>query len=297
MSDRRQATRKPGIRKKRPGDGRKPLSRETEVAAQRPPKLSNSRLGFARFEWNVVRLDYNSDPILASQELHALANTKPPDDSPLRDRLVLISPGVDIFASNIPKNWHGEIFDAIEESPSWMFLVITRNPKALLDVSIPDNCGVGFRVLGQHDLNIALRVFRTLKKHDCKPVVTCLLLDVIDDVYEIETTPNGSLLEYVDWLILRHATWTPRNPVAIEKLYIEAREAQCALYVQDSAAVQPRELPYSIEAFFTGDENGNLEGETDDLEVEDLGEADSSEDDDDLEMDDADFDEEDDDEE
>jgi protein gp37 len=123
------------------------------------------------------------EPVLIPDRLAAPANTKVPKKAKNETgykNVFTVSMG-DLFGEWLPSDWIELVLDVIRDNPQWNFLMLTKNPRRLLDFDFPHNAWVGATVDIQARIKPTEDIFRevdaTVKWLSCEPMLEPLVFN------------------------------------------------------------------------------------------------------------------------
>jgi protein gp37 len=189
----------------------------------------------------------------------------------------------DLFGDWVPDEWILQILEVIARHPEYNFIALTKNPKRYLKFTFPKNIWLGATADTQKRFDVAMDVFRLMRKCEnikflsCEPLLE--KIDFIDDCGEFEEFDADNMHEYeermeryndhlshlenehrtkvvtlgyVDWVIIgglkgsENSTKQP-NWGWVETLIEFARKSNAAVYFKTNLTVVPKELPAGVE--------------------------------------------------
>lgn len=219
---------------------------------------TNDNISWSKWSWNPVtgckhgckycyardianRFNPNGfEPTFHEDRLDAPKNTKIPKD------LVRIPGGnnvfvcsmADLFGDWVPNEWITSVLNVVEESPTWNFLFLTKNPKRLTTIKWPKNAWVGTTVDCQARVNAAEDAFKnikaTVKFLSCEPL-------------QEEVTFND--LSMFDWVIIGGRSRSTGMAVGqpklewVAKIINKARSHNLKVYCKPNLTVLPPKGP------------------------------------------------------
>jgi len=127
--------------------------------------------------------EYGFEPVLIPERLSAPANTEVPgkaESAAGYKNVFTVSMG-DLFGEWIPPEWIELILDVIRDNRQWNFLMLTKNPRRLLDFDFPANAWIGATVDTQARVKPTEDIFRrvdaTIKWLSCEPMLEPLVFN------------------------------------------------------------------------------------------------------------------------
>ena len=172
-------------------------------------------------------------PLFRTDRLHAPANTKFPDDvatDPRRGRVFVCSMG-DLFGAWVPNAWIYAVYDAMERSPEWEYLTLTKNPERYWTQGVPPRLWAGATI------DCQARVHATEKAMKNVPAAVRWLS--LEPLLEPLTFSD---LSWCDLMVIggRSATQQPDGPVPefipprewVDDLVAQARAAGIPVYMK-----------------------------------------------------------------
>jgi protein gp37 len=157
---------------------------------------------------------------------------------------VFVCSMADLFGSWVPEDWISSVLKAVEESPQWNFLFLTKNPERLIDISWPENAWVGTTVDVQSRVARAEEAFRRIeapiKFISCEPLRE--RLDFND-------------LSMFNWMIIGGQSASTKLPEFqpewdwVASLVMKARDSHLKIYLKPNLRpARLREYPKNKEA-------------------------------------------------
>ena len=243
-------------------DEREELSEPPAEERKEKPKfnLTNENIDWAKWSWNPVTgckhgcqycyardianrfFDHGFEPMFYPERLEAPVNTKVPAKEGVGWKNVFVCSMGDLFGDWVEEDWINKVMEAVEDSPQWNFLFLTKNPKRLTKVVWPDNAWVGTTVDCQDRVEKAEETFQNLVDQNNKPSVTFISFEPLKEPININLTN-------VDWVIIGGQSKSTGEPAEqplwewVESLHNQARQYECDVYWKPNLSVKPKEYP------------------------------------------------------
>lgn len=199
---------------------------------------------WAALEWHVLS-DTDAGPEFLPEELQAPQNSGEPESTSTRDCNVIVSPNVDLFGNGVRQEWIDQILKTIEENPAWNFIIPTKTPERLVDISFPLNSWVGAEVQTLEQATSAIQAFKKMTAKGTRPPVLFLVFDPPKE--QILFQPDE--LKAADWIIIGAGEGDNGKPPTqpdwsvVESLFMQARAAGCEVNFKPNLTVRPAEVP------------------------------------------------------
>lgn len=150
----------------------------------------------------------------------------------------------DLFGKWVPEEWILKVFQAVESSPEWNFLFLTKFPQRLQEINdklggFPDNVWVGTTVDTQSRVSLAEKSFRNIQAK-----VKWLSIEPMLEPLSFES------LDMFDLIAIGGQSRTSKEPEFqpewhwVEDLIRQARESNTSIYFKENLKARPKELPW-----------------------------------------------------
>ncbi len=174
-------------------------------------------------------------PLFHPERLPAPANTAIPAlhrDDPAWERVFVCSMA-DLYGQWVPKEWIEQVHAAMNASPQWQYLTLTKFPKRYLGLTMPPKAWVGTSVDEQKRVRIAEEAF----KHIDGVAVKWLSLEPLLEPLEFKD------LSVFDWVVIGAQTQTNQPDKGavpafappfdwVARIVAQAREAGCRVHLK-----------------------------------------------------------------
>lgn len=151
---------------------------------------------------------------------------------------VFVCSMADLFGSWVSKKWIESVLAVVEQSPEWIFIFLTKNPKRLTEFKFPDNAWVGATVDIQKRVKTTEDAFKKVKAKikfiSCEP---------------LKERITFSSLSSFDWLIIGGQSKSSGEPAFqpdwewVEHLMKQARKHKLKIYFKPNLETRPKEYP------------------------------------------------------
>ena len=221
----------------------------------------NDNIEWAKWTWNpfigcehncpycyakdiAVRFYGNFDPQWFEDRLAAPFNTKIPaamiDEPGINN--VFLGSMTDFFGDFIPEEWILKTLAVVEKTPKWNYLILTKNPKRILDfLPLPSNVWIGTTIDTQDRVWQAVNTFnRILEK--APETITFASCEPLKENLTIG-------LQMFKWIIIGGQSKNSKQEASqpewawVEHLLNQARLAKCKVYFKPNLTIRPQEYP------------------------------------------------------
>lgn len=218
---------------------------------------TNDNIKWALWTWNPVtgckhgcaycyardianRFNGTFEPTYHPERLFAPQNTRVPaaaTDNPA-ERNVFVCSMADLFGEWVPQDWIDAVLAAVQRSPQWTYLFLTKNPRRMVGIDWPKNTRVGATVDTQARVRPTEEAFRQVnapfKFVSLEPLTERVWFSRPDlfnlFIVGARSASSGMLAMQPQW------QW-------VEDLWVQARSVNAALYFKENLTAKPQEFP------------------------------------------------------
>lgn len=219
---------------------------------------TNENIDWAKWTWNPITgcrndclycysrdianrfYNHGFEPHFYPNRLAAPENTKIPKhrkNEPGIHNVFTVSMG-DMLGDWVDKKWIEQVIEAMNKSPQWNYIILTKNPKRYLEFEWPKTCWLGATADTQKRMDHALEIFKEINHPirfiSCEPLMEHVILS--------KNPP-------IEWLIVGGRSRSTRMPEGqpewgwVKSLIIQCNEFNIPLFMKPNLTVRSKEYP------------------------------------------------------
>lgn len=153
-------------------------------------------------------------------------------------RNVFVCSMADLFGQWVPQEWIDKVLNAVRDNTQWNYLFLTKNPDRLTTIEWPDHAWVGTTIDVQSRVDRAEEAFKNVNAK-----VRFISVEPFQEDLKFKH------LDRFNWIIIgsrSRSSGAPAlqpDPLWVERLVFQAREAGCMVYFKPNLEYRPKEYP------------------------------------------------------